>query len=112
MHGLKGLGETNLKKEIRNTGYSNLILKEKSESMLPLGLKIQSLIARALDQCNYTLMASIDLYAAFNAKHTPTPNMSRSNCLTQDLIELIKVWLTDRPFYVSINVTSLDSLIN
>jgi hypothetical protein len=38
---------------------------KKGRSTLTLGLKIQSLIARAFDQDNYAIMASMDLSTAF-----------------------------------------------
>ena len=44
---------------------SSMALK-KSKSTTTLGLQLQSLIARALDENNYILMASNDLSAAFD----------------------------------------------
>ena len=39
---------------------------KKSKNTATLGLQLQSLIARALNENNYALMASIDLSATFN----------------------------------------------
>jgi hypothetical protein len=43
---------------------------KKGKSTLTLGLKIQSLIARALDDDKFVLMASLDLSAAFDVVNT------------------------------------------
>ena len=42
------------------------MVSKKNRSTTTLGLKLQSLIARALDEINYVLMASVDLSPAFD----------------------------------------------
>ena len=77
---------------------------KKGKSTLSLGLKLQSLISRALDESNYALMASIDLSAAFDVVNIPLLLVRLKIIgLPSDIIELIKVWLTGRSYYVSIN---------
>jgi hypothetical protein len=44
---------------------------KKGCSTLSLGLEIQSLIARALDEDHYAIMASLDLSAAFDVVNIP-----------------------------------------
>jgi hypothetical protein len=77
---------------------------KKGKSTLTLGLKIQSLIARALDDDKYVLMASLDLSAAFVVVNIPIL-MKRLKILglPEDVIALIGVWLQNRSFYVSVN---------
>ena len=43
---------------------------KKNKSTTTLGLKLQSLLARALDENNYALLASLDLSATFDAVNT------------------------------------------
>ena len=77
---------------------------KKGKSTLTLGLKIQSLIARALDEDNYALMASLDLSAAFDVVNIRLLiKRLKIMGLPEDVIELIKVWLTNRSFYVSVD---------
>jgi hypothetical protein len=62
---------------------------------------LHHILARALDESNYALMA---LIAAFGVVKTPlllTP--LKIIGLPQDVIEPIRVWLTDRSFYVPLN---------
>ena len=39
---------------------------KKNKGTLTIGLELQSIISRALDESNYVLMASLDLSAAFD----------------------------------------------
>ena len=69
-----------------------------------LGIQIQSLIARALDDDNHCIMASIDLSSAFGVVNT---NLLLKRLkvvgLPEDLVALIEIWLTDRMLYVELN---------
>ena len=72
-------------------------------STLTAGLKIQSLIARAVDDDMYALMASLDLSSAFDVVNVELlMKRLRIIGLPDDMIELISNWLTTRYFYVSI----------
>lgn len=77
---------------------------KKGKSTTTLSLTIQSLIARALDEDKFVLMASLDLSSAFDVVNVKLL-LKRLKIigLPADVIELIKVWLTDRFFYVSID---------
>ena len=76
---------------------------KKNKSTTTLGLRLQSLIARALDENNYVLMASVDLSSAFDVVNIKLL-LKRLKILglPNDLIELIKEWLKDRYFYISV----------
>ena len=77
---------------------------KKSRSTATLGLQIQSLIARALDEDNYALMASIDLSAAFDVVNVDLLiSRLRIIGLPVDLVGLIEIWLKKRIFYVHID---------
>ena len=77
---------------------------KKTKSTLTAGLLLQSIIARATDENNYVLMASLDLSAAFDLVNL---NLLIKRLkilgLPKDVVELIQIWLTDRKFYVEIN---------
>jgi hypothetical protein len=77
---------------------------KKNHSTLSLGIQIQSLIARALDEDSFVLMASLDLSAAFDIVDV---NLLIKRLtiigLPPDIISLIRVWLSDRCCYVNIN---------
>ena len=68
------------------------------------GLALQSIIAKALDDDNFVLMASLDLSAAFDVVNVELL-LKRLKIvgLPEDIIELIKVWLSTRYYYVNIN---------
>jgi hypothetical protein len=77
---------------------------KKNKSTLTAGLLLQSLIARATDDNNYALMASLDLSAAFDLVNVRLLSKRlRIIGLPSDLIELIVVWLSDRKFYVELD---------
>ena len=87
---------------------------KKSKSTSTLGLQIQSLIARALDESNYVLMASVDLSAAFDVVNIDLLiDRLRIIGLPRDVVGLIRCWLKDRSFYVETNgITSMFYDIN
>ena len=84
-----------------------MVLK-KNRGTLSAGLTLQSLISRALDDNEFVAMASIDLSSAFDVVDVPLLiKRLRIIGLPNDLIELIKTWLTERFYYVEVdNVTS------
>ena len=77
---------------------------KKCKSTTTLALQIQSLIARALDDDNYVLMASIDLSAAFDVINVDLL-LKRLKIvgLPDDVVSLIEIWLRNRMFYVEID---------
>ena len=76
----------------------------KNKSTATAGLTLQSLIARALDDNKYVLLASLDLSAAFDIVNVPLlVKQLRVAGLPNDVVELIEVWLKSRYFYVSVN---------
>ena len=100
-------------REISTQGEGVLLLVQLSinfklccwkKSTLTLGLEIQSLIARALDDNNFVLVASLDLSAAFDVVNVNLL-LKRSKIvgLPDDIVGLIKIWLKNWSFYVSVN---------
>ena len=77
---------------------------KKCKSTATLALQIQSLVARALDDDNYVLMASIDLSAAFDVVNIDLL-VKRLEIigLPEDVVSLIEIWLRNRMFYVEID---------
>ena len=77
---------------------------KKHHSTATLGLTLQSLLANALDENNYAIMASLDLSAAFDVVNTELL-CKRLDIIgiPADVVSLIKTWLTERLFYVEIN---------
>ena len=77
---------------------------KKGKSTATAGLTIQSLLSHALDQNKYALMSSIDLSAAFDVVNIKLL-LKRLKIigLPNDIIELIKVWLCNRLFYVDLD---------
>ena len=77
---------------------------KRNKSTTTLSLQIQSLISRALDEDKHVLMASIDLSAAFDVVNIDLLlERLRIVGLPVDVVELVKVWLTNRSFYVELN---------
>ena len=76
---------------------------KKNHSTLTAGLQLQSLIARALDDDMYALMASLDLSSAFDVVNVELL-IKRLHIigLPGDVVQLISNWLTTRYFYVSV----------
>jgi hypothetical protein len=76
---------------------------KKNQSTLTLSTKIQSPIARAMDNDEYALQTSLDLSAAFDLVNIDL--LIKRLCLIglqKGLIDLISEWLRSRSFYVSI----------
>ena len=67
-------------------------------------LTLQSILSRALNQGDYAIMASIDLSAAFDVVSIKLL-LKRLKIigLPQDVIDLIKIWLEGRMFYMNID---------
>ena len=75
-----------------------------NKSTATAGLTLQSIISRALDDDNYVAMASIDLSAAFDIVNVDLLiKRLRIIGLPKDVVDLIKVWLKERYFYVSVH---------
>ena len=77
---------------------------KKNHSTLTAGLRIQSMIARAIDGDQFALMSSLDLSSAFDVVNVELL-IKRLQIigLPNDLVELVSEWLTNRYFYVSID---------
>ncbi len=77
---------------------------KKNHSTSTLSANLQSLIARALEEDEMVLLASLDLSAAFDLVNIDLL-IKRLEIvgLPQDVIELITVWLKNRSFYVCID---------
>ena len=77
---------------------------KKGKSTATAGLVIQSIIARALDENNYVVMASVDLSAAFDLVDVELliGRLKRIG-LPDDIVGLIRLWLSSRSFSVVIN---------
>ena len=75
----------------------------KNKSTLTAGLLLQSLIARSLDDDNFVALASIDLSAAFDIVDVELLiKRLKILGLPRDVVDLIKIWLNERYFYVSV----------
>ena len=84
---------------------------KKNHSTNSAALKLQSVLARALDGNNYAAMASLDLSAAFDVVNVELlPARLRRIGLPNDLIVLIGNWLSLRYFYVSVG--GLSSIVH
>jgi hypothetical protein len=75
-----------------------------NRSTLTAGLKIQSLIARAVDGDMSVLMASLDLSSAFDVVNVELL-LRRLEIigLPADILKLISIWLSNRHYYVCID---------
>jgi hypothetical protein len=72
-------------------------------STLKLLLELQSIIARAVENDDYILVASLDLSSAFDVVNVELLlKRMRIIGLPDDVIELVNVWLCERLYYVSI----------
>jgi hypothetical protein len=79
---------------------------KKNKSTATAGLLLQSIIARAANDDNYVIMASLDLSAAFDLVNVELlVRRLRIIGLPSDLISLIRCWLSSREFYVEVNGT-------
>jgi hypothetical protein len=84
------------------TGVNQHGFKQK-RSTSTLATEIQSIISRALDGNKIVLMSSLDLTAAFDVVNIDLL-LKRLTImgLPEDVISLIRVWLSDRSYYVSV----------
>ena len=99
---LKRLSNIELTNNVDLTGKQQHGFK-RNKSTSTLTLQLQSLIARALDEDNHALMASIDLSAAFDVVNIDLLMVRLGKIgLPGDVIALIDVWLKDRYFYVEV----------
>ena len=72
------------------------------------GMKLQSVIAKALDDDEYALMSSLDLSSAFNVVNVQLLiKRLKIIGIPNDIISLVDEWLTTRYFYVNIGGESL-----
>ena len=77
---------------------------KKNKSTSTLSLEIQNLISRALDEDKLVLLASLDLSAAFDVVNIELLiKRLKIIGLPIDVVELIRIWLKDRMYYVSID---------
>ena len=73
---------------------------KKGRSTSTAGLSIQSALARALDQNNFAIMASLDLSSAFDVININLLlKRLRIVGLPKDVIDLIELWLNGRKYY-------------
>ena len=76
---------------------------KRNKSTATAGALLQSIIARAADEKNYVLMASLDLSMAFDVVNTELlVKRLKIMGLPMDLINLIREWLSNRSFYVQV----------
>ena len=77
---------------------------KKNKSTATAGILLQSIISRAADNDNYVIMSSLDLSAAFDLVNVELL-IKRLKIIgfPGDIIRLIRVWLTDRKYYVSLD---------
>ena len=69
-----------------------------------LSVEIQSLIAKALDDDEFGLVASLDLSAAFDIVNIDLlVKRLKKVGLPNDVVDLIRVWLSNRSYFVSID---------
>jgi hypothetical protein len=77
---------------------------KKGNSTMTLSADLQTVIARALDDDEFSLVASLDLLAAFDVVNIKLLiKRMKTIGLTDDLIELVKVLLENKKLYVSLN---------
>ena len=100
---LKRMSEIEIECGVDITGKSQHGFK-KSKSTETAGLIIQSLIARALDRGDYSIMASVDLTAAFDVVNIDLLiRRLKIIGMPDDVITMINIWLRDRSFLVEVN---------
>ena len=77
---------------------------KKNKSTATAGILLQSIISRAADNDTYVIMSSLDLSAAFDLVNVELL-IKRLKIIgfPGDIIRLIRVWLTDRKYYVSLD---------
>ena len=91
------------KSNIDLTGKSQYGFK-KGHSTSIAGQRLQSVLARALDNNNFAIMSSIDLSAAFDVVNIELLIKRLIIIgLPNDIIDLLKLWLTERFYYVGLD---------
>ena len=76
---------------------------KRNRSTATAGALLQSIIARAADENNYVVMASLDLSMAFDLVNTELLiKRLKVMGLPNDLVNLIREWLTGRSYYVQV----------
>ena len=100
---LNRINDLQTENECDLTGLNEHDFKHK-RSTATLSIELQSMIARALDNDEFALIASLDLSAAFDVVniHLLVKRLKVIG-LPNDIVKLIKTWLTDRMYYVSID---------
>ena len=84
---------------------------KRNHSTNSAGLQLQSVLARALDEGNIALMASLDLSSAFDVVNVRLLlKRMRLLGLPEDIVSLCGNWLSNRFFYVSIG--GINSIIH
>ena len=85
------------------TGNAQHGLK-KCRSTATVGLTIQSVLSRAMDNNEFAMMSSLDLSAAFDVVNVKLL-LKRLKILglPTDIIDLIQAWLSQRKYYVTLN---------
>ena len=81
---------------------------KKQKSTLTVGLVLQLIIAYHLDINEYVSIASLDLSAAFDIVNTATIiKRIETIGIPNNIIRLLKTWLTNRSYYMSVNGVNL-----
>jgi hypothetical protein len=92
------------------TGISQHGFKQ-GNSTSTLGIKLQSMIARVIDEDSYILVSSLDFSATFDIINVPLLlKRLRIGGLPSDVVGFIAKWLTHRSYFVSINGSSSELL--
>ena len=100
---LKRIQKLELLNNVDITGQNQHGFK-KNKSTSTLGILLQSLVARALDEDKHCIMASVDLSSAFDVVNIKLLlKRLRIVGLPADLVALIEIWLSNRMFYVEVN---------
>ncbi len=75
---------------------------KKGRSTSTASLSIQNALAKALEQGNFALMASLDLSSAFDVVNIGLL-LKRMQIIgiPRDIIELVEIWLRDRTYYIT-----------
>ena len=99
---LQRLNAIEIIKNVNLTGKSQHGFKSK-HSTNSAGKVIQSIIARALDDNKYAIMATLDLSSAFDVVNVELLiKRLKVMGIPKDITDLITEWLTNRYFYVSL----------
>jgi hypothetical protein len=74
---------------------------KKTRSRSTLLVKLKTMIARALDDDEYVLASSLDLSSTFDIVNFKLM-LKSLKIVSLDLIDLIIVWVQNRPYYISL----------